>query len=106
MLAVRPLALVLVMSACAGAKRAPQKSDDGEGARAGRLSAVQREKSALAGIRPARRCFVQDSSASPERSLDELLDRAADRYDANDYEAALVCADEAARQAPRSVEAH
>ena len=35
-----------------------------------------------------------------------LLDRAADLFDVGDYTGALACAEEAARQAPRSVEAH
>jgi tetratricopeptide (TPR) repeat protein len=35
-----------------------------------------------------------------------LLDRAAEMFDASDYDGALACAEEAARQAPRSVEAH
>ena len=35
-----------------------------------------------------------------------LLDRAAELFDDGDYTGALACAEEAARQAPRSVEAH
>src|SRR5262249_11415169 len=35
-----------------------------------------------------------------------LLDRAAEQFDDGDYIGALACAEEAARQAPRSVEAH
>jgi tetratricopeptide (TPR) repeat protein len=55
--------------------------------------------------RPLRRCFP-DRPAWVDAAVADLLDRAADLFDAADYAGALVCAEEAARQAPRSVEAH
>jgi tetratricopeptide (TPR) repeat protein len=55
--------------------------------------------------RPLRRCFPQ-RPAWDDAAVADLLDRAADLFDAADYAGALVCAEEAARQAPRSVEAH
>jgi tetratricopeptide (TPR) repeat protein len=55
--------------------------------------------------RPLRRCFAQ-RPAWIDAAVADLLDRAADLFDAGDYAGALVCAEEAARQAPRSVEAH
>lgn len=41
-----------------------------------------------------------------KEDLDRVLDAAADRYDASDYATSLACAEQAARLAPRSVEAH
>jgi tetratricopeptide (TPR) repeat protein len=55
--------------------------------------------------RPLRRCFPQ-RPAWDDAAVADLLDRAADLFDAGDYAGALVCAEEAARQAPRSIEAH
>jgi tetratricopeptide (TPR) repeat protein len=55
--------------------------------------------------RPLRRCFPA-RPAWVDAAVADLLDRAADLFDAGDYTGALVCAEEAARQAPRSVEAH
>jgi tetratricopeptide (TPR) repeat protein len=55
--------------------------------------------------RALRRCFPQ-RPAWDDAAVADLLDRAADLFDAGDYPGALVCAEEAARQAPRSVEAH
>jgi tetratricopeptide (TPR) repeat protein len=55
--------------------------------------------------RPLRRCFPL-RPAWDDAAVADLLDRAADLFDAGDYPGALVCAEEAARQAPRSVEAH
>jgi Flp pilus assembly protein TadD/predicted Zn-dependent protease with MMP-like domain len=55
--------------------------------------------------RPLRRCFP-DRPAWIDAAVADLLDRAADLFDGGDYAGALVCAEEAARQAPRSVEAH
>ena len=56
--------------------------------------------------RPLKRCFDEDASGDPARPLDGLLDRAAERYDHGDFGASLLCAEEAARVEPRSVEAH
>jgi tetratricopeptide (TPR) repeat protein len=55
--------------------------------------------------RPLRRCFP-DSPSWVDAPVAALLDRAAEMFDTSDYEGALACAEEAARQAPRSVEAH
>jgi len=54
---------------------------------------------------PLRRCFP-DQPAWVDAAVADLLDRAADLFDAADYAGALVCAEEAAREAPHSVEAH
>src|SRR5262249_52371928 len=69
------------------AMRAPQKLDPAD-------------------ARPLVRCFGEDASGDPPRPLDALLDRAADRYDHEDFNGSLACAEEAARVEPRSVEAH
>jgi tetratricopeptide (TPR) repeat protein len=55
--------------------------------------------------RPLRRCFP-DRPAWLDAPVAALLDRAAELFDDGDYAGALSCAEEAARQAPRSVEAH
>ncbi|HEY5449687.1 MAG TPA: tetratricopeptide repeat protein [Polyangia bacterium] len=55
--------------------------------------------------RPLRRCFA-DRPAWLDAPVASLLDRAAELFDDADYSGALACAEEAARQAPRSVEAH
>ena len=55
--------------------------------------------------RPLRRCF-SDRPAWLDAPVASLLDRAAELFDDADYIGALACAEEAARQAPRSVEAH
>jgi tetratricopeptide (TPR) repeat protein len=55
--------------------------------------------------RPLRRCFP-DQPAWVDAPVGDLLDHAADLFDAEDFPGALACAEEAARQAPRSVEAH
>ncbi|HXU03971.1 MAG TPA: tetratricopeptide repeat protein [Polyangia bacterium] len=55
--------------------------------------------------RPLRRCFP-DRPAWLDAPVASLLDRAAEMFDDGDYAGALACAEEAARQAPRSVEAH
>jgi tetratricopeptide (TPR) repeat protein len=55
--------------------------------------------------RALRRCF-QDAPSWLDAPVSALLDRAAEMFDSSDYEGALACAEEAARQAPRSVEAH
>ena len=55
--------------------------------------------------RPLRRCFPEQPRWV-DAPVAALLDRAAEMFDGADYEGALACAEEAARQAPRSVEAH
>ena len=55
--------------------------------------------------RPLRRCFPEQPSWV-DAPVADLLDRAADLFDKGDYTGTLACAEEAARQAPRSVEAH
>lgn len=51
------------------------------------------------------RCFP-DAPTWVDAPVADLLDRAATMFDASQFTAALACAEEAARQAPRSVEAH
>jgi Flp pilus assembly protein TadD/predicted Zn-dependent protease with MMP-like domain len=55
--------------------------------------------------RPLRRCF-EDVPPWVDSAVALLLDRAGEDLDRNDAEGALACAEEAARQAARSVEAH
>jgi tetratricopeptide (TPR) repeat protein len=56
-------------------------------------------------IRPLRRCFPE-LPAWVDLQVDDLLDRAGAYQDDDDFHGVLACAEEAARQAPRSVEAH
>jgi tetratricopeptide (TPR) repeat protein len=55
--------------------------------------------------RPLRRCFP-DQPAWVDAPVADLLDKAAELFDKGDYAGTLACAEEAARAAPRSVEAH
>ncbi len=55
--------------------------------------------------RALRRCFTEQP-AWVDAPLADLLDRAAELFDKGDYAGTLACAEEAARAAPRSVEAH
>lgn len=55
--------------------------------------------------RPLQRCFA-DQPAWLDAPVSDLLDHAAELFDEDDFTGALACAEEAARQAPRSVEAH
>jgi Flp pilus assembly protein TadD/predicted Zn-dependent protease with MMP-like domain len=55
--------------------------------------------------RPLRRCF-SDRPAWQDSLVADLLDRAHEFLDTADNEGALACAEEAARQTPRSLEAH
>ncbi|HXU72073.1 MAG TPA: metallopeptidase family protein [Polyangia bacterium] len=70
------------------------------------MRATQKPGESTAPARPLKRCFDEDASGDPPRPLEALLDRAADRYDHGDFQTSLVCAEEAARVEPRSVEAH
>jgi tetratricopeptide (TPR) repeat protein len=56
-------------------------------------------------IRPLRRCFPE-LPAWVDLQVDDLLDRAGAYQDDDDFQGVLACAEEAARQAARSVEAH
>jgi Flp pilus assembly protein TadD/predicted Zn-dependent protease with MMP-like domain len=108
---MRHLAVLLLaaaaVSGCSRGHRVQSRTEDSESSRAGRLSTSQHQKPLLApDIHPSRRCFPGDNAGSPERPIEALLDRAADRYDDGDYDGALLCADEASRLAPRSIEAH
>jgi len=55
--------------------------------------------------RPLRRCFPE-RPAWVDAPVADLLDKAAELFDKGDYAGTLACAEEAARAAPRSVEAH
>ena len=55
--------------------------------------------------RVLRRCFP-DRPAWSDAPVSDLLDRAGDLFDGDDFTGALACAEEASRGAPRSVEAH
>ena len=70
------------------------------------MRATQKPGESTAPARPLKRCFEEDASGDPPRPLEALLDRAAERYDHGDFQTSLVCAEEAARVEPRSVEAH
>jgi Flp pilus assembly protein TadD/predicted Zn-dependent protease with MMP-like domain len=70
------------------------------------MRAHTEEKPQLPEPRPLVRCFPGDTGGSPARPLPSLLDRAADRFDAEDFAGSLACAEEAAREDGRSVEAH
>lgn len=59
----------------------------------------------LAPPRPLRRCF-DELPVWAEAAVADLLDRATAHFETGDAAGALACAEEAARQAPRSIEAH
>jgi len=107
--APRAALATLLVSALACEHRAPkpaaaQASVADAGARAIALAAAP-AAAPEPPTRPLRRCFPQ-RPAWDDAPVGDLLDRAADLFDTGDYQGALVCAEEAARQAPRSVEAH
>jgi tetratricopeptide (TPR) repeat protein len=102
-----PRLLLLALLACAGGCRRSSPRPPEEARAALRApSAEPATKPAPPPPRPLVRCFPGDTGVTPPRALGELLDRAADRFDAADFSASLACADEAARTDPRSVEAH
>lgn len=70
-------------------------------------SSLAVEPAASDGVRarPLQRCFA-DQPAWLDAPVSDLLDHAAALFDEDDFAGALACAEEAARQAPRSVEAH
>jgi len=70
------------------------------------VSADRKAQGPGEGALPLRRCFPTDTPLSAPRCPETLLERAASRFDAGDYETALVCATEAAREHPELVEAH
>lgn len=70
------------------------------------MRATQKPAESTVPARPLKRCFDEDASGDPPRPLEALLDRAAERYDHGDFQTSLLCAEEAARVEPRSVEAH
>jgi len=74
-------------------------------ATAGTAALARSEPEHDAGPRPLHRC-LPDTPVWTDAPVDALLDRAAAQLDHGDNEAALACAEEAARQAPASVEAH
>ena len=91
-------AFVLVAPGCKKVGKVPAETERAA------MRAPQTHSAEVA--RPLKRCFDDDASGDPARPLDALLDRAAERYDHGDFETSLVCAEEAARVEPRSVEAH
>jgi tetratricopeptide (TPR) repeat protein len=101
--------VLLAGSGCRGRNRSPQPAIatapttvvSEPPARSGAAA----EESAEAPPRPLRRCFPEQPSWV-DAPVATLLDRAADLYEAADFAGALACAEEGARQAPRSVEAH
>ena len=84
------------------AGNAAKTADGAAGASAADLPATAAEP---AGIRPLRRCFP-DLPAWVDPLVSDLLDRALGYQEKDDFVGVLACAEEAARQAPRSVEAH
>jgi tetratricopeptide (TPR) repeat protein len=58
-----------------------------------------------AAARALRRCFA-DQPAWSDAPVSDLLDRAGDLFDREDFGGALACAEEGGRGAPRSFEAH
>lgn len=97
------LAVTALCLTSPGCKRASAPPPPAETERAAMRPAPAHEPQAP---RALRRCFDEDASGDPPRPLDALLDRAAERYDHGDFATSLVCAEEAARVEPRSVEAH
>jgi tetratricopeptide (TPR) repeat protein len=114
------LAGLVVAGAAAGCRRHPATtgpvSAPASAAGAGAAAAADGGPSATAsatdpagtdttGIRPLRRCFP-DLPAWVDPLVSDLLDRALGYQEKDDFVGVLACAEEAARQAPRSVEAH
>ena len=96
-------AICLVGPGCKRVTRPPAADPTPERAA---MRPVQKPGDAVTPVRALQRCFDEDASGDPPRPLDALLDRAAERYDKGDFAGSLVCAEEAARVEPRSVEAH
>ena len=90
----------------AGADRAtPQPAPAAAGVRRAPARRGQRrsDRAAAAAAAPL---LPRSARPGSTRRSPSLLDRAAELFDDGDYTGALACAEEAARQAPRSVEAH
>ena len=96
-------ALCLVAPGC---RRVSRPAAPEPAAERSAMRATQKTGESAASARPLKRCFDEDASGDPPRPLEALLDRAAERYDRGDFQTSLVCAEEAARVEPRSVEAH
>jgi tetratricopeptide (TPR) repeat protein len=99
-------AITLGSGACPGAPADPGGSAPSP-VQPGQLSKMRLPKrdGASAEVRPLRRCFPE-LPAWVDLQVDDLLDRAGANQDDDDFQGVLACAEEAARQAPRSVEAH
>ncbi|HXJ22257.1 MAG TPA: tetratricopeptide repeat protein [Polyangia bacterium] len=103
-LALATSAVTLVGAGCRHPSRAPQAATGAPVAPAAHAGAGDHDP-AEPPPRPLRRCFTEQP-AWVDAPVADLLDRAADLFDKGDYTGTLACAEEAARQAPRSVEAH
>ena len=68
-------------------------------------SSLLAAKGEEAPARPLVRCFPEQP-AWADAPVSDLLDKAGTLFDSDDFSGALACSEEAARQAPRSVEAH
>jgi tetratricopeptide (TPR) repeat protein len=88
------IAVAVLAAACATKKPRSAAADAGASASASPAPAREPEP-------PELPCPVAD-----RQDLDGALDEAARRFDAGDHKIALACAQQAARIAPRSVEAH
>ncbi len=80
-------------------------ADGGDDHRVGMRASAPRPEP-VAAPRELRRCFTEDASGAPARALGALLDRTSELHDRGDFAMALLCAEEAGRVDPRSVEAH
>ncbi len=102
-----PLLFAAALCGSGGCHREPPASAAGAPVadqRAG-VRAPKREGGATPDVRPLRRCFPE-LPPWVDLQVDDLLDRAGAYQDEDDFAGVLACAEEAARQAPRSVEAH
>jgi tetratricopeptide (TPR) repeat protein len=103
-------AMVVGQGGCKRARRpvparAPSKVQAPSAAPAAGAAAPATEEASSAEVRPLRRCF-DEVPVWVDPPVADLLDRAGDLLDEGDIEGVLACAEEAARQNPRSVEAH
>jgi len=95
------LGLALLLLAACASRRPAEKAPDG-GVAAYHAVTPEKERPPLL-VRPSMggTCTVAD-----KQDVDGSLDAAVRAFDGGDYATALACADQAARAAPRSVEAH